>query len=181
MDHTQAFSRMIHEAGLQDRTDVLRTTVLDIGQGVYKVVFIPIDLGTPPLAFGQHPDEARGSVWSYVAAHGTDKEGMRGILLDKFTRSSSEDLSISNMQEITPVAVYGGIKVVLDNLLRKPKGVQGWIAISIDSRMQHYRLEYRNTLKEHEVIFARGVVRTPSRWAWHTSHFHIRGIGLLVD
>ena len=69
MDHIQAFSRMIHEAGLQDRTEVPRTTVLDIGQGVYKVVFIPIDLGTPPLAFGQHPDEARGSVWSYVAAH----------------------------------------------------------------------------------------------------------------
>ena len=132
IDDIQAFSRMIHEAGLQDRTDVLPTTVLDIGQGVYKVVFIPIDLGTAPLAFGQHPDEARGSVWSYVAAHGTDKEGMRGILLDK----SSEDLSISNMQEITPVAVYGaatpgtwGEFGVLDNLLRKPKRVQGWIAI----------------------------------------------------
>ena len=117
---------------------------------------------------------------------------MRGILLDKFTRPSSEDLSISKVQEITPVAVYGaaapgtwgecGIKVVLDNLLRKPKGVQGWIAIgSIDSRMQHYKLEYRNTLKEHEVIVARGLVRTPSKWAWHASHFHIRGIGLLVD
>ena len=112
---------------------------------------------------------------------------MRGILLDKFTSPSSKD-----MQEITPVAVYGaaapgtwgeyGIQVVLDNLLRKPKGVQGWIAIgTLDSRLQHYRLEYRNTLKEHEVVFARGVVRTPSRWAWHTSHFHIRGIGLLVD
>ena len=192
VDHIQSFSRMIHEAGLQDRTDVLRTTVLDIGQGVYKVIFIPIDMGTPPLAFGQHPEEAKGSVWSYVAAHGTDKEGMRGILLDKFARPSSEDLSISNMQEITPVALYGaatpgtwgeyGIKVALDNLLRKPKGVQGWIAIGcIDSRMQHYRLEYRNTLKEHEVVFARGLVRTPSRWAWHVSHFHIRGIGLLVD
>ena len=59
------------------------------------------------LAFGQHSDEARGSVWSYVAAHGTDKEGMRGILLDKFTRPSSEDLSVSNMKEITPVPVYG--------------------------------------------------------------------------
>ena len=192
VDHIQSFSRMIHEAGLQDRTDVLRTTVLDIGQGVYRVIFIPIDMGTPPLAFGQHPDEAKGSVWSYVAAHGTDKEGMRGILLDKFARPSSEDLSISNMQEITPVALYGaatpgtwgeyGIKVVPDNLLRKPKGVQSWIAIGcIDSRMQHYRLEYRNTLKEHEVVLARGLVRTPSRWAWHVSHFHIRGIGLLVD
>ena len=182
VDHIQSFSRMIHEAGLQDRTDVLRTTVLDIGQGVYKVIFIPIDMGTPPLAFGQHPDEAKGSVWSYVAAHGTDKEGMRGILLDKFARPSSEDLSISNTQEITPVALYGaatpgtwgeyGIKAVLDNLLRKPKGVQGWIAIGcIDSRTQHYCLEYRNTLKEHEVVFARGLVRTPSRWAWHVSYF----------
>ena len=99
---------------------------------------------------------------------------------------------VSNMEEITPVAVYGAatpgtwgeyaIQVVLDNLLRKPKGVQGWIAIgTLDSRLQHYKLEYRNTLKEHEVVFARGVVRTPSRWALHTSHFHIRGIGLLVD
>ena len=184
VDIVQSFSRMIHEAGLQDRTEVLQTTVLDIGQGVYKVIFIPVDMGTPPLAFGQHPDEVKGSVWSYVAAHGTDKEGTRGILLDKFARPSSEDLSVSNMQEITPVALYGaatpgtwgecGIKVVLDNLLRKPKGVQGWIAIGC-------KLEYRNTLKEHEVVFARGLVRTPSRWAWHVSHFHTRGIGLLVD
>ena len=90
-DTIHAFSRMIHETGLQDRTEVLRTTVLDIGQGVYKVVFIPIDMGAAPLAFGQHPDEARGSVWRYVAAHGTDKEGTRGILLDNFTRPSSED------------------------------------------------------------------------------------------
>ena len=58
VDHIQAFSRMIHEAGLQDRADVLRATVLDIGQGVYKVVFIPIDMGTALLAFGQHPDGA---------------------------------------------------------------------------------------------------------------------------
>ena len=35
MDHIQAFSRMIHEAGLQDRAEVLQTTALDIGQGVY--------------------------------------------------------------------------------------------------------------------------------------------------
>ena len=40
VDHIQSFSRMIHEAGLQDRTDVLRTTVLDIGQGVYKVLHL---------------------------------------------------------------------------------------------------------------------------------------------
>ena len=98
---------MIHEAGLQDRTEVLKATTLDIGQGVFRVVLVPIKMEEQSLVFGQNPEEARGSVWSYVAAHGTDKEGLRGILLDRFVRPSSEDLSESNMKEITPVAVYG--------------------------------------------------------------------------
>ena len=63
---------------------------------------------------------------------------------------------------VPPPQAPGGeyaIPVVLDNLLRKPKGVQGWIAIgALDRRLQHYRLEYRNTLKEHEVTFARGLL-----------------------
>ena len=43
-------------------------------------------------------------------------------------------------------------------LIISPKGAQGWIAIgTLDSRLQHYRLEYRNTLKEHEVILAGGL------------------------
>ena len=145
------------------------------------MVFVPINMEEQPLAFGQHPEEARGSVWSYVAAHGTDQEGLRGILLDRFTRPSSEDLSDSNMTEITRVAVYGAatpsswsecsIQVMLDNLLRKPKGAQGYMVIGrIDSHAQHYRIEFRNTMKEHEVVFARGVVRTPSRRAWHTTN-----------
>ena len=141
-----------------------------------------------PLAFGQHPEEARGSVWTYVAAHGTDKEGLRGILLDRFTRPSSEDLLDSNMNEITPVAVYGAatpgswseysIQVVLDNLLRKPKGVQGWMVIgTVDSRMQHYRIEHPEGTRSffcqggrkdplavglaHQPLFIMGSVSTP--------------------
>ena len=115
----------------------------------------------------------RGSVWSYVVVHGTDQDclRLRGIMLHRFARPSSEDLSESNMSEITQVALYGAatpgnwstytIQVVLDNLLRKPKGVQGYTAIgTIDSRSQHYRIEFRNTIKEHEVVFARGVVRS---------------------
>ena len=77
---------------------------------------------------------------------------MRGILLDKSTRPSSEDLSVSNMEEMTPVAIYGAAtpgtwgqyatQVALDDLLRKPKGVQGWIAIgTLDTRLQHYKLD----------------------------------------
>ena len=42
MDHIQAFSKMIHEAGLQDHIEVVQTTVLEIGQGGDKVVFISI-------------------------------------------------------------------------------------------------------------------------------------------
>ena len=72
---------MVHEAGLQKRIELLNTTTLDVGQGVYRVVFVPINMEEQPLAFGQRPEEARGSVWSYVAAHGTDQEGLRGIIL----------------------------------------------------------------------------------------------------
>ena len=82
-DVIHTFSRMVHEAGLQNRIELLNTTTLDVGQGVYRVVFVPININMEeqPLAFGQHPEEARGSVWSYVAAHRTDQEGLRGMLL----------------------------------------------------------------------------------------------------
>ena len=108
-----------------------------------------------------------------------------------FPHPSSEDLSESNMAEITPCALYSAatssafcnksVRRVLDQLTRKPKGQRGYIVLgTVDSRSQIYRIEYRNTMEEHEVVFARGVVRTPAQWAWRVSLFHICGFGWSV-
>ena len=187
----EAFTKAVHAAGVQDKFDLLSTTSIRPG-GVRTVVFLPCQLGTPPPAFGQAPTEAEGAVYSYVMCHGTDLGGASEILLDRFARPSTEDLSRTALQEIVPVNLYGAaapgvwnrecIEIVLDQCLRKPKGMQGYLVLgTMSSRTQHYKVQFQQTVKEHEISFSRGLVRTPSRWGWHVSHFHIRGFGLLVD
>ena len=52
--------------------------------------------------------------------HGTDEDGLQGIMLDCFTRSSSEDLFESNISEITSVALRGAARGIVQ--LSKLKG-----------------------------------------------------------
>ena len=187
----EAFTRAVHAAGVQDKFDLLSTTSIKPG-GVQTVIFLPCQLGTPPLASGQAPTEAEGAVYTYVMCHGTDLGGAAGIQQDRFARPSTEDLSRAALQEIVPVNLYGAtapgtwtrecIEIVLDQCLRKPKGRQGYLVLgTMSSRTQRYKVQFQQTAKEHEITFSRGLVRAPSRWGRHVSHFNIKGFGLLVD
>ena len=143
-------------------------------------------LATPGVpAFGLEEGQPQDNTHSCVFVHGTDIPAGTSILHELLIRPHMP--GARHEGSFPAYCFYGqcalgdldlhNLKQAVDRQLRISKGFQGILIAGIVRTAQvHAKIAWSDTTGEARLTYRRGVVRTPTRWAFHPAHAHIKAV-----
>ena len=178
----QMVARILHSSGAIDHAELHKIEIIDVAEGAYKALLIPLDYNSP-LPFGHTPGaQALGNTYDYVWNHGTDEASCSLILREELVRPTDAGQEGLHSVAFYCQATQGSfnrhtVANVIDKELRISKGTHGChILGSFSSKKQHYKVSWGQVPEEQRICAQRGSVRTPDHWAFCSVHAHIRAL-----